>query len=74
MSAEVKIQIQKSSPANMRAFTPALTGDARFTQEPELLDLSLEDRIALVKAILDPPVPSEASIESARLYKERFGL
>ena len=37
MSAEVKIQIQKSSPANMRAFTPALTllllGDQRYINQ-----------------------------------------
>lgn len=46
----------------------------RTIKEHEFIDLTRRDREAFVQALLNPPEPSEKSIDAARRYKKRLGL
>lgn len=47
---------------------------AKDIAEHEFLTLSLKDREAFVRAITEPVEPSKKTIDSAKEFKERFGL
>ncbi|MBY0359005.1 MAG: DUF1778 domain-containing protein [Candidatus Obscuribacterales bacterium] len=44
----------------------------RQIREHEFIDMALADRIAFVKAVLNPPKPTDAAIKAAERYKKAF--
>lgn len=79
LGKDLKAQVQyaaklKGIPVAGYAKSVLAAAAAKDIADQEFLSLTLKDREAFARAIVEPIQPSQKSIDSAKNYKQRFGL
>ncbi len=75
ISADKKNLLKNAADLSGRTLTDFVINSAyevavRVIQEYQQLHLSVKDRDVFIKAILNPPLPSDGLVEAAKLYKK----
>ncbi len=79
LSSELKQKIQTAAQIKgvpVAGFVKTVLDEAadRAIKQHEFIKLTLKDREAFVKALLNPGEPSKKAITAAKRYKQRLGL